>query len=552
MGNEHYARALLDEELNKLADSWSQYHITARYHNTVAEKDGIVRAGYIRTGLEIGKGQSGVVEIIKKHTYQWMFYALKTITRKDIADNGEDAVKIVVNEIDILFRVRQSACPSVIHFEDFTSDEKNVYLIFEHAYGGNFDDVLASVSHYNENTRNTKHKAFDEDEAGLYLIQLAEGLSCLEKHRIEHRDLKPDNLLLDKDGNLKIADFGLAKHHSLINTQTPESFPANAYAPPEIIYKALNNDRTPLTSKWHRYDWWAFGVLMYEFVMGFRPFNEDTLQELYDSIIKHQLTFPTTHPSNEYQKLVAALLKVNVRYGYPERGGENRWKILIQQITEITQNVGNGQGKNTGSANTQQLATEHLQGKKGPYILKARSHKSQYSRLNGPNTKTECKFPIPDCMCIITQHLVFSTALLLCLSLLPSIKKAFIWCSKEKSKVVCVCILQLSCMDNQSPPIRVLRRDRGPAQNLLASNQNEANKPTTLQDREAVYQKARERIFGEPAPSLGTDEPEISDAEAKQASVQRLKQAIINALADDSEVHENNKKEDDDKKDSRE
>ncbi|KAI1712119.1 SUZ domain-containing protein [Ditylenchus destructor] len=106
-------------------------------------------------------------------------------------------------------------------------------------------------------------------------------------------------------------------------------------------------------------------------------------------------------------------------------------------------------------------------------------------------------------------------------------------------------------MDDQSPQIRVLRRDRGPAQNLLASNQNEVNKPTTIQDREAIYQKARERIFGEPAPPLGIDEPEISDAEAKQASVQRLKQAIINALAEDSEVHENDKKKDDDKKDSR-
>ncbi|CAG8454580.1 5304_t:CDS:2, partial [Cetraspora pellucida] len=127
-----------------------------------------------------------------------------------------------------------------------------VYLILEYAARGELYKYLV------------KYKRFPERLAAKYISQIADALAYLQEKNVIHRDMKPENLLLSEDGNVKISDFGLAIHAP--NQQRRMTFCGTLdYLAPEMVMSTGHDGKI---------DSWALGVLCYEFLVGEPPFAD--------------------------------------------------------------------------------------------------------------------------------------------------------------------------------------------------------------------------------------------------------------------------------------
>ena len=122
---------------------------------------------------------------------------------------------------------------------------------------------------------------FALEKATLYAAQVTSAFAYLHARRIAHRDLKPENLLFDSEGYLKVVDFGFAKR---IDERTWTVCGTPEYMAPEII---LNKGHDKAV------DWWTLGILIYEMLVGYPPFEGADPMALYKNIVANELTFPS-------------------------------------------------------------------------------------------------------------------------------------------------------------------------------------------------------------------------------------------------------------------
>ena len=136
-------------------------------------------------------------------------------------------------------------------------------MLLEFGFGG---DLYAQL-------RSREQQRFAETEAVFFIASAINGLEVLHNRHILYRDLKPENLILDSAGYLKIADLGLAKKavRTYTNCGTPD------YTAPEVIQGKGNN---------HSVFWWTLGVLVFELHYGKTPFRGRSKREIYDNILK--------------------------------------------------------------------------------------------------------------------------------------------------------------------------------------------------------------------------------------------------------------------------
>ena len=146
-----------------------------------------------------------------------------------------------------------------------------------------------------------RKKRIREDEARLYFIELCLGIDYLHRRNIIYRDIKPENILLDLDGHLKIADFGLAKPHMEESMLAYSFCGSPEYMAPEMLRKNGHNFCVDL---------YCLGTFLYELVVGIPPFYSTNTKEMFQCILKKNIIIPDTiNLSPEIKSLLKALLE---------------------------------------------------------------------------------------------------------------------------------------------------------------------------------------------------------------------------------------------------
>ncbi|XP_028749590.1 serine/threonine-protein kinase N2 isoform X4 [Peromyscus leucopus] len=196
---------------------------------------------------------------------------------------------------------------------------------------GHFGKVLlAEYKHTNEMFAIKALKKGDivaRDEVDrFYAACVVLGLQYLHEHKIVYRDLKLDNLLLDTEGFVKIADFGLCKEGMGYGDRTSTFCGTPEFLAPEVLTE---------TSYTRAVDWWGLGVLIYEMLVGESPFPGDDEEEVFDSIVNDEVRYPR-FLSTEAISIMRRLLRRNPerRLGAGEKDAEDVKKHPFFRLTD--------------------------------------------------------------------------------------------------------------------------------------------------------------------------------------------------------------------------
>ncbi|XP_076446054.1 serine/threonine-protein kinase PLK4-like isoform X2 [Babylonia areolata] len=211
--------------------------------------------------------------------------AIKMIDKKLMKAAG--MVARVKKEVEIHSRLKH---PSILELYNYFEDTNYVYLVLEIAHNGEFQRYLR-----------TQNRVLMEKEARKVMKQVVEGMLYLHTHGILHRDLTLSNLLLTKDMNTKIADFGLAtqltepeeKHFTMCGTPN--------YISPEVAMRLAHGLEA---------DVWSLGCMLYTMLVGQPPFDTDAVRSTLNRVIQAEYDLPSDL-STEARDLIQCLLRKN-------------------------------------------------------------------------------------------------------------------------------------------------------------------------------------------------------------------------------------------------
>lgn len=253
-------------EFKKMVDK-SKLELNNSIINTevvVSADDKNVNEGSFEVLKLLGKGYFGRVFLVQKKDNDQL-YALKVIPKIDIIKkNSFDNLK---NEKRILMSVNH---PFVVNLEYFFISPSYVFFAMKFKQGGELYHHLKKLGR------------FSEEVARFYACQVLSGLEYLHSKKILYRDMKPENILLDADGNCCLADFGISKElDDAVKTKSFVGTPE--YVAPEVILQKGYDKAI---------DIWCFGVLLFEMVFGAPPFHNKNQSALLATIVKQPLAFP--------------------------------------------------------------------------------------------------------------------------------------------------------------------------------------------------------------------------------------------------------------------
>jgi len=252
------------------------------YNKSKDNKDTGENMKYIKyDNIVLGKGGFGECFQFRAIDKEDMnFYAGKIIKKEKVGNNR----KSLLDEINIQRQFKDN--PKIVRVKDYFEDEENVYIILELCKNKSLADYLK------------RRGKLTEIEVKCFIFQLLQGLKCLHKKKVIHRDLKPNNLLLGDNNELKIGDFGIIAHLARENERRTTICGTYSYMAPEIFEKNKKGYSFEV-------DIWSVGIIMYQLLTGKLIFDGNK-EEIPNKILRFQ---PEDLDVSELSDVAANLIK---------------------------------------------------------------------------------------------------------------------------------------------------------------------------------------------------------------------------------------------------
>ena len=255
---------------------------------TFTQEDGIQNV-FIR-GEIIGTGSFSIVYRVT-HQNTNKIYAMKIIPKEDYSKN-KLALMDLENEIKIQKLVNH---PNVVKSDFSFSDALYHYFVLEYCPGGTIRNYLS----------NSRHFHLSEPEIRKIIKDVIQGLVYIHGLEIIHHDIKLENLIIDSNGNVKIADFGLSNFQKNENEKKSIIFGTLKYMSPEMLEKTNK-------MKSCKIDIWAVGVSTFYLLTGNYPFDEPSEKKMIKCIKKGELHFPLNYKiTDEIKDFISEMLQID-------------------------------------------------------------------------------------------------------------------------------------------------------------------------------------------------------------------------------------------------
>jgi len=246
----------------------------------------------------VGKGSFGKVIQVRKRD-DGKIYAMKILKKQQLVARKQ--VQHTQTERKVLAQINH---PFVVSLRYAFQTQTKLYMVLDYFTGGELFFHLKSGG------------CFPEERSRFYAAEISLALQCLHEHGIIYRDLKPENVLLDDEGHIKLTDFGLSKEDLKDNQMTHTFCGTPEYLAPEVIKGAWYGKSV---------DWWSMGTLLFEMLTGLPPFYNENLHLMYEKIVTAPLIFPDDM-SQPARKLLAGLLERDPRRRLGSNNGINDFK----------------------------------------------------------------------------------------------------------------------------------------------------------------------------------------------------------------------------------
>uniref|UniRef100_A0A4W4HU48 MAP/microtubule affinity-regulating kinase 3 n=1 Tax=Electrophorus electricus TaxID=8005 RepID=A0A4W4HU48_ELEEL len=257
--------APLSASRSEKGSAWSSRSLGARCRSSIAScSDEHPHIGNYRLLKTIGKGNFAKVKL-----------ARHILTGREVAIKIIDKTQLNPTSLQKLFRevrlMKGLNHPNIVQLFEVIETEKTLYLIMEYASGGEVFDYLVA------------HGRMKEKEARAKFRQIVSAVHYCHQKSIVHRDLKAENLLLDADSNIKIADFGFSNEFT-VGSKLDTFCGSPPYAAPEL-FQGKKYDGPEV-------DVWSLGVILYTLVSGSLPFDGQNLKELRERVLRGKYRVP--------------------------------------------------------------------------------------------------------------------------------------------------------------------------------------------------------------------------------------------------------------------
>ncbi|XP_043374025.1 serine/threonine-protein kinase MARK2 isoform X24 [Dermochelys coriacea] len=302
-----YTRPMAGPALGHTESKPSSKSNMLRGRNSATSTDEQPHIGNYRLLKTIGKGNFAKVKL-----------ARHVLTGKEVAVKIIDKTQLNSSSLQKLFRevriMKVLNHPNIVKLFEVIETEKTLYLVMEYASGGEVFDYLVA------------HGRMKEKEARAKFRQIVSSVQYCHQKFIVHRDLKAENLLLDADMNIKIADFGFSNEFTFGNKldtfcgsppyAAPELFQGKKYDGPEV-------------------DVWSLGVILYTLVSGSLPFDGQNLKELRERVLRGKYRIPF-YMSTDCENLLKKFLILNPsKRGTLEQIMKDRWMNVGHEDDEL-------------------------------------------------------------------------------------------------------------------------------------------------------------------------------------------------------------------------